>query len=67
MKKLILMLTFFGSFGFYVNPTLAQESVDPGEVNPYGGVCCQKLDVSCDHPSFGSFADSVWVSGAAAC
>lgn len=43
MKKLILMLTFFGSFGFYVNPTLAQESVDPGEVNQYGGICCQKI------------------------
>lgn len=67
MKKLILMLTFIGSLGFFINSGMAQESVDPGDGNSAGGVCCMQTRSSCAHPSAGVFADSVWSSGQSTC
>ncbi len=59
MKKLIFMLTFIGSFGFFVNPSSAQQPIDDGN----GKVCCLLLDHSCTHPTGEVYADSILKTG----
>jgi len=39
MRKLVIILTFMGSFG-YVSSSYSQASVDPGDDGDYGYMCC---------------------------
>ncbi|WP_087941328.1 hypothetical protein [Algoriphagus faecimaris] len=53
MKKVLFGVAFLGAMAFSGITAQGQGSVDPGEGNRYGGVCCLNLTETCPHPVYG--------------
>lgn len=70
MRKLLFSLALIGSFGFYYSPSFGQDS-GPGDPvldgeNRYRGVYCAS-NIDCEHPKFGTTAESTWTPDISFC
>ena len=62
-----IQITLTDPFMFTSEMVLAQESGTGDSGTDYGGMCCQALAQSCDHPMFGLIAESKWVPDVTSC